>query len=256
MKHSFRMAGTLVATVILLSLASIAHTAEIRVLCAIAMQQLIEDLGPKFERASGHRITVTIATLGPALKRVQDGEKYDVVWLPERGIESLVKEGKVVAGGATVASTGIGVAVRKGAAKPDISSPEVFKQTMIAAKSVTHGNPAYGGLSGIHVVKVFERLGIAEEMKKKTVLLDKAGLAGVFVANGEAEIVVQPLQELKVVPGIDIVGPLPGDLQDTVAYAAAIMADAKDTEPSKALINYLLTPESKAVVKAMGMEPS
>jgi molybdate transport system substrate-binding protein len=77
-----------------------------------------------------------------------------------------------------------------------------------------------------------------------------------FVANGEAEVVVQPLQELKVVPGIDIVGPLPGDLQDAVAYAAAIMADAKDTEPSNALINYLLTPESKAVVKAMGMEPS
>lgn len=105
-------------------------------------------------------------------------------------------------------------------------------------------------------MKVFERLGIAEEMKKKTVLLDKAGLAGVFVANGEAEIVVQPLQELMVVPGVDIVGPLPGDLQDTLTYAAAIMTDAKDSEPSKVLINFLLTPESKAVIKAMGMEPS
>jgi molybdate transport system substrate-binding protein len=187
---------------------------------------------------------------------VQDGEIYDVFWLPERGIESLVKDGKAVAPGAKVATTGIGVAVRKGAAKPDVSSPEAFKQAMLAAKSVTHGNPVYGGLSGIHVVKVFERLGIAEEMKKKTVLLDKAGLAGVFVANGEAEIVVQPLQELMVVPGVDIVGPLPGDLQDTVAYAAAITTDAKNAEPSKALINFLITPEAKAVIKAMGMEPS
>ena len=137
MTHSFRMAGSVVAAVILFLSANIAHAAEIKVLCAIAMQQLLEDLGPKFERASGHRIAVTIATLGPALKRVQDGENYDVVWLPQRGIESLVKDSKIIAGGPTVASTGIGVAVRNGAPKPDISSPEVFKQTMIAAKSVT-----------------------------------------------------------------------------------------------------------------------
>ena len=188
------------------------------------MQQLMENLGPKFEQATGHKLAVTIATLGPALKRIQDGETYDVVWLPRPGIERLAKEGKAVASTVTViASTGIGVAVRKGAPKPDISSPEAFKRAMLSAKSVTHGNPKYGGLSGIHDVKVFERLGIAEEMKSKTVLLDKAGLAGVFVANGEAEIVVQPIQELMVVAGIDIVGPLPGDLQDTVAYLAAIM---------------------------------
>jgi molybdate transport system substrate-binding protein len=232
-----------------------ATAAEIKVLCAIAMQQLVEDLGPKFERASGHRLVVTIATLGPALKRVQDGETYDVVWLPARGIESLMKDGKAVAGGATIATTGIGVAVRAGAAKPDISSPEAFKRAMLAAKSVTHGNPAYGGLSGIHVVKVFERLGIADEMKSKTVLLDKAGLAGVFVANGEAEIVVQPLQELKVVAGIDIVGSLPGDLQDTVAYPATLMTGASDAEAAKALVNFLRTPEAMTVIKAMGMEP-
>jgi molybdate transport system substrate-binding protein len=120
---------------------------------------------------------------------------------------------------------------------------------------VTHGNPAYGGLSGIHVVKVFERLGIAEKMKKKTLLLDKAGLAGVFVANGEAEIVVQPLQELAVVAGIDVVGPLPGDLQDTVTYVAAITTGTKDTETSKALIDFLLTPEAMTVIKTMDMEP-
>ena len=98
---------------------------------------------------------------------------------------------------------------------------------MLAAKSITHGNPAYGGISGIHVTKVLERLGIAEQMKTKTVLLDKAGLAGALVANGEAEIVVQPMQELVVVSGIDVVGPLPDELQDTVAYPAAIMTGAK-----------------------------
>ena len=244
-----------VAIGLLIATNASANAAEIKVLCAIAMQQLVEDLGPKFERASGHRLVVTIATLGPALKRVQDGETYDLAWLPTRGIESLVKDGKAIAAGPIVARTVIGVAVRKGAAKPDISSPEAFKGAMLAAKSITHGNPAYGGLSGIYIVKMFERLEIAEEMKLKTVLLDKAGLAGVFVANGEAEIVVQPLQELTVVAGLDIVGPLPGDLQDTVTYPVAIMADAKDAEPSNSLIKFLRTPEAMLVIKAMGMEP-
>ena len=126
---------------------------------------------------------------------------------------------------------------------------------MLAAKSITHGNPAYGGTSGIHVTKVLERLGIAEQMKPKTVLLDKAGLAGVLVANGEAEIVVQPLQELMVVPGIDLVGPLPDELQDTVAYPAAIMTGAKETVSIGALIAFLRTPDAIALIKVMGIEP-
>ena len=233
-----------------------AKAAEIKLLCAIALQQLMENLGPKFEGASGHKLAITIAPLGQALKRLQDGETYDVVILPQRGIEGLAKDGKVVASTATViAITRIGVAVRKGAPKPDISSSEAFKRSMLAAKSITHGNPAYGGISGIHVTKVLERLGIAEQMKAKTVLLDKAGLAGVLVANGEAEIVVQPIQELVVVSGIDVVGPLPDELQDTVAYPAAIMTGAKETAPFNALINFLRTPEVMAVIKGMGMEP-
>jgi molybdate transport system substrate-binding protein len=234
-----------------------AEAAELKVLCAVGMQPLMENLGPKFERATGHQLAVTFATLGPALKRVQDGETYDVVWIPRPGIESLVKEGKAVGSTVTViASTSIGVAVRKGAPKPDISSPEAVKRALLAAKSITYGNPKYGGLSGIHFTKVLDRLGIAEEMKRKTVLLDHAGLAGVLVANGEAEIVVQPIQELMVVAGIDIVGPLPGDLQDTVVFQAAIMTSAKDAEASKALVNFLHTPEVAKVIKAMGMEPA
>ena len=256
MKTRSLVAVSRIGFMFLLLIGNAAEAADLKVLCAIAMQQLMENIGPKFEQATGHRLVVTIATLGPALKRIQDGETYDVVWLPQRGIESLVEDGKADSRTVTViASTGIGVAVRKGAPKPDISSPEAFKRAMLAAKSITHGNPKYGGLSGIHVVKVFERLGIAEEMKSKTVLLDKAGLAGVFVANGQAEVVVQPIQELMVVGGIDIVGPLPGDLQDTVTYLAAIMVSTSDANASKALVNFLRTPEAAKVIKAMGMEP-
>ena len=190
------------------------------------------------------------------MKRLQAGEVYDLVILPQRGVDGLAKDGKVVAGTATaIVVTRIGVAVRKGAPKPDISTSEAFKRSMLAAKSVTHGNPAYGGISGVHVVKVFERLGIAEEMKAKTVFLDKPGLAGVLVAKGNAEMVIQPIQELVVVPGIEVVGPLPEELQDTVTYQAAIMPNAKEREPLNALVNYLRTPEAIAVIKAMGMEP-
>ena len=217
----------------------------------------MENLGPKFEAATKHKLTTTIAPLGQALKRLQDGEVYDLVILPQRGIEGLAKkDGKVVASTvAAIVLTRIGVAVRKGAPKPDISTSEAFKRSMLAAKSITHGNPATGGISGVHVVKVLERLGIAGEIKAKTVLLDKAGLAGVLVADGKAEIVIQPIQELVVVPGIELVGPLPEELQDTVAYQAVIMPSAKEVEPLNALINYLRTPEAVGVIKAMGMEP-
>jgi molybdate transport system substrate-binding protein len=241
---------------VLLAQTSTAKAAEIKLLCAIALQQLMENLGPKFEGATGHKLTMTIAPLGQALKRVQDGETYDAVILPQRGIEGLIKDGKAAANPTTaIAITRIGVAVRKGAPKPDISSSEAFKHSMLAAKSITHGNPAYGGTSGIHVAKVLDRLGIGELMKPKTVLLDKAGLAGVLVANGEAEIVVQPIQELVVVPGIDIVGPLPDELQDIVTYSAAAMSGTKETAPIGALITFLRSPDAMALVKVMGMEP-
>jgi molybdate transport system substrate-binding protein len=254
MKRFTRAAAFFV--LILLTQARIADAAEIKMLCAIALQQLMENLGPKFEGATGHKLTITIAPLGQALKRLQDGETYDVAILPQRGIDGLAKDGKVVASTATViAITRIGVGVRKGAPKPEISSSEAFKRSMLAAKSITHGNPAYGGISGIHVTRVLERLGIAEQMKTKTVLLDRAGLAGVLVANGEAEIVVQPMQELVVVAGIDIVGPLPDDLQDIVAYPAAIMTTAKEIAPLNALIKFLRAPDSTALIKAMGMQP-
>ena len=141
-------------------------------------------MGPSLKGATKHKLTTTIAPLGQALKRLQDGEVYDLVILPQRGVDGLAKDGKVVTSTTTaIVVTRIGLAVRKGAPKPDISSSEAFKRSMLAATSVTHGNPAYGGISGVHVVKVFERLGIAEEMKAKTVFLDKPGLAGVLVVR-------------------------------------------------------------------------
>ena len=236
------------------------QAAEVKVLSTVQMKTVLEDLGPKFERATGHKLAITFAGLGAVVKRVQGGETVDVVIIPREGIDGFVKDGKAAAGNVTVVarSRGLGVAVRKGAPKPDISSPEALKRTLLAAKSITYPNPAGGGLSGIHFAKVLDRLGIANEMKSKTIFGPPGGGAtlGVLVANGEAEIGVHFFHELIPVAGIELVGPLPGDFQETTVLSAAIMTGAKDAGASKALVNFLRTSEAATVINAKGMEPA
>jgi len=233
-----------------------AEAAEIKVLSHRGIRPVMEDLGPKFERASGHKLAITFGNLGAIRKRVQGGETFDVVITPRQGIDGFVKDGKASADNVTVvARSGIVVAVRKGAPKPDISSPEALKRTLLAAKSITYGDPALGGAPGIHFAKVLDRLGIANEMKSKTILSKSGSDPGVLVAKGEAEIGVQQATLLISVAGIEIVGPLPGDLNLTNVVAAAIMGSAKDAAASKALVNFLRTPEAATVIKATGMEP-
>ena len=242
----------------LLMLGIKAEAAELKVLSAIGMQSVLEDLGPKFERVTGHKLAISFATAGAAVKRAQGGEAADVVITTRQGIDGLVKSGKAAADNVNVlASAGISVAIRKGAPKPDISSPDALKRTLLAAKSISYVEPASGGASGIHFAKVLDRLGITSDMKSKTVFPNSKTPAevGVLVANGDAEIGVHIIVELISVAGIDIVGPLPGDLQNTIVFASAIMANAKDAEASRALVNFLRTPEAAAVIKAKGMEP-
>jgi len=261
MKTRLLVAATNIGFMFLLVGGIAAQAAEVKVLSAIGIQEVMEDLGPKFERATGHTLAITFGSLGAVVKRVQDGETSDVVIIPRQGIDGFVKDGKAAAGNVTViARSGLVVAVRKGAPKPDISSPEALKRTLLAAKSITYPNPAGAAAAGIHVAKVLDRLGIANEMKLKTVFpktpTPGAGANGVLVANGEAEIAVANLQDLIPIAGIELVGPLPGDLQATIVFAAAIMTGAKDAGASKALVDFLRTPDSAKVIKAKGMEPA
>ncbi len=236
-----------------------AQAAELKVLSAAGYSPVLQDLGPKFERATGHKLAITYSAGAAIVKRVQDGETVDVVIIPRQGIDSLVKDGKAAAGNVTVvARSPLGVAVRKGAPKPDISSPEALKRTLLAAKSITYAdpeNPAGNIAVGIHFAKVLDRLGITNEMKSKAVFSRTVEI-GDLIANGEAEIGVGQSQNLILAAGIELVGPLPGDLQDYVVFAAAIMAGAKDTAASKALVDFLRTPEAATVIKAKGMEPA
>jgi molybdate transport system substrate-binding protein len=259
MKARSLAAAANIGFMFLLMLVANAQAAELKVLSAIGMQSVLEDLRPKFERATGHKLSISFATAGAAVKRAQDGEAADVVIATRQGVDGLVKNGKAAADNVTaLASAGISVAIRKGAPKPDISSPDALKRTLLAAKSISYVDPASGGASGIHFAKVLDRLGIANEMKSKTVFPNPQTPAevGALVANGEAEIGVHIIVELISVAGIDIAGPLPGDLQNTIIFAAAVMASAKDAEAAKALVNFLRTPEAVAVTQTKGMEPT
>lgn len=239
---------------------SFAAGAEVRVQSAVGMRQVMLDLGPKFERATGHRLKVSFDSGGVILKRLERGETADVVMINRSGIERLIGAGKVVQGSVTdLAASVVGVAVRKGACKPDISTPEAFKRAMLEAKTIACPDPALGGSSGVHIAKVFERLGISEAVKPKLVFVSTPErpqtMPGHVVDEGKAEVALHQMQELMAVPGIVIVGPLPSELQERFVFSAAITTDATNVKAAEALIEFLRTPEARAVIKAKGMEP-
>src|SRR5437867_11918797 len=160
MKTRSLAAAASIGFMFLLMLGINAEAAELKVLSAIGMQSVLEGLGPKFERATGHKLAISFATAGAAIKRAQGGEAVDVVIATRQGIDGLVKNGKAAADYVTLASAGISVAVREGTTKPDIASPDALKRTLLAAKSISYVNPSTGGASGIHFAKVLDRLGI------------------------------------------------------------------------------------------------
>jgi molybdate transport system substrate-binding protein len=232
---------------------------DIKVLSTTAMKMVFEELSPRFERETGNRLAVT---LGPSLvleKRVGEDEAADMAILGSAGVKDLIARGKIVAGSAVdIARSSIGVAVQKGAPKPDISSAESFKRAMLAAKSIALSKPVGGGASGAHMAKVFEELGITEAMaaKAKYGSGGAGGLAGLVVLRGEADIGIQQMAELIAVDGIDVVGPLPKEIQSVTQFTAAIPANASHADAGRALIGFLLTTAAKAVIKAKGLEPA
>ena len=244
------------ATLLFVAHAGVAGAAEIKVLSAVAMKPALDDIARDFERRTGHRITTVYATAGLIGQRVRDAEPFDVVILPRSAFDPLLADGKIAAGSAArVAQSLVAVAVRTGAPKPDISSPEALKRSLLAAKSIVYPDPTRGGATGIHAARVIEQLGISEQMKPKTTLTP-AGEYAEIVARGDAEIaIVQPMVVLGV-PGIELVGPLPDELQNKTdfVFMAGVGAHATQAESARAFITYLLTPDAARVITAKGME--
>ena len=228
---------------------------EIKVLSTTALKMVFEELAGGFERGTGNRLAVS---LGPSLqleKRLGEGEAADVAIVTRAGIGALSASGSIVAGsGVDVARSSIGICVAKGAARPDLASVEGFKQALLAAKSVALSKPVGGGASGVHMAKVFAQLGISEAMqaKAKYGAGGAAGLAALVVLRGEADIGIQQMSELMAVSGIDVVGPLPAELQSVTTFTAAIPMRAAHPDAGRALIDFLTTPAARAVIAAKG----
>ena len=230
----------------------IANAAEIKVLSTQAPEQAYRELVPQFEQASGHKVTTIFTGTVDVNKRLAAGETYDMLIMASTSIDEHIKGGKVVAGSRVdLAKSGVAVAVKAGAPKPDISTTEAFKKTLLAAKSIGYST----GPSGVYVIALFQRLGIADEIKGKLKQTPTGVFVGSIIASGEVEIGLQQVSELIAAPGCDIVGPLPADIQQMTVFSSGIMVGAKEADAAKAWVKFLTTPAAAAVFKKTGMEP-
>jgi molybdate transport system substrate-binding protein len=253
MKTSMRF---VFAAAALIAAALPASAVEVKVLTAGAFKDMVLALVPAYEKQSGNTVTVGTDTAGGLQKRIAGGEAFDVAVITPKVIDDLVAGGKIVAGSKiNLASVGVGVVVKEGAPKPDISTVDAFKRAMLNAKSVAYIDPASGGSSGIYVERLFERLGIADQIKPKA-KLKQGGHVADIVVSGEAEIGVHQISEILPVKGAALVGPLPKDIQNTTTYAAGLSSAAKQPAAAKALIKVFSGPSAAAVLKSKGMDPA
>jgi molybdate transport system substrate-binding protein len=252
--HTFR---TALAVALLFATMTAAQAADLKVLVTTAMKAAIDELAPQFERASGHKLRVTYGPSGALAKRIADGEAADLIVIAG-GVDELAAQGKVAADSRSdVARVRIGVAVRKGAPKPDVGTVEAFKRTLLAAKSVAYVDPAAGGASGIYLAQMMEKIGILAQVNAKA-RLARGGtedMVSAIVARGDAEIGLQQISEIISVPGVDLVAPLPDELQTVTVYTAGIPTNSKEADAAKALIKFLTVPAAASIYKTKGLDP-
>ena len=233
--------------------ATTADAAEIKVLSAGAVRSIVTDLAQAFEQQTGHKVVLAFGTAGQTRKRLAE-QPADVVILTDVAIDESAAQGSVVAGSRTdIGRTGMGVGVRDGAPKPDISTPEAFKQALLAAKSITYVDPAQGATSGIHFAGILKSFGIADAMQPKTTLVP-GGYPAELVAEGKVEMVVHQISEIVPVKGVTVVGPLPRAVQKVTTYSAGIAKKSEAPEVAQAFVAFLTSPATKAKRAAAGLD--
>lgn len=223
---------------------------QVKVMLSAAFKEAYLELVPQFERATGHRVESLWVPSVQMMSRLRGGETVDLVILSAASLEELRKAG-LISERTDLARSGIGVAVKSGARKPDLSSGEAVKQAVLAAKGIAYST----GPSGIYLIKLFERMGIAERIKPKVKQVQGEPAGGV-VARGEAEIAFQQVSELLPVPGIDFVGPLPADIQQITVFSAGLHVAAKQPDAARALVKFLTAPAAAPAIRKKGMEPA
>ena len=229
-----------------------AHSAEIKVMATAAIQEAYFELAPEFERATGHKVVTLWVPTVEVMSRLKGGETVDLVIMAADSIDQLIKLDKIVPGSRIdIATCGIGVAVRAGATKPDISSAEALESALLAAKSIVYSF----GPSGVYLAELFKRMGIADALKPKLMQV-KGEPTGAVVARGEAEIGFQQVCELLPVAGIDFLGPLPASIQKITVIAAGLHVAAREPDAARALVRFLTAPAAVPVIRKKGMEPA
>jgi molybdate transport system substrate-binding protein len=245
-------AASILSLVLAMSSTADLRAAELKVVAGGSLVPLFKELGPQFEKASGHKLSIHFDSTPNIVARVAAGTPFDAVVVPfdvfkDAGAKARFAPGTTV----DIARVGYGVIVRAGRPKPDLSTPDALKQTLLAAPSIAFV-PA--SAAGAYITSVFERLGIAEKMKTKTKEQSAPVKIAPAVARGEAELGIF-LMNVLVAPGVELVGPFPAELQQELVFTAAVAADSKEADAAKALIDYLRTPAAAAVIKAAGMNP-
>jgi molybdate transport system substrate-binding protein len=224
---------------------------EIKVLSSIATKQAYLALVPRFERESGHKVATTWAGTTDIMKRMTAGEVYDLVIISSGELDNLIAQGKIAAGSRVdIAKSGIGVAVRAGAARPDLGSTEALKRALLAAKTVGYTS----GPSGVYMAGLIERMGIAAEIKSKFRSVPSGGTIGTIVASGDCEIGFQQVSELVHIEGIDYIGPLSAEVQRITVFSTGIHSGASNPAGARALVRFLTAPAAHATYRAAGLE--
>jgi molybdate transport system substrate-binding protein len=236
----------------MLGISAESQAAEIKVLSTNGVKTVLEELVPQFEKATAHKLVIKWGPAAELKVLIEKGETFDLAILTAAALDDLIKQGKLAAPTrADIARSGAGMAFKKGAPRPDIATTDAFKRTLVAAKSIAYvGTGATGG----NMRKIFERLGIADEMKAKTKILSGISAADA-VAKGEAEFGFTQVSEIMGVEGAELAGPLPPEVQVYTVFPAAVGAGAKESTAAQALIKFLTAPAAAPVIRAKGMEP-
>jgi molybdate transport system substrate-binding protein len=230
--------------------------ADLKVITAGAFKPVVVEVAAEFERQGGHHVVIDNDTAGALARRIAAGEHFDVVVLTHAAIEQFARDGKLAPGATQpLGRVGIGVAVKRGAPLPDIASVAGFQRALLDARAVAYIDPQAGGSSGVYLAQLFDKLGIASQIKAKAVLVP-GGLVAQRVVSGEADIALHQISEILAVPGAVLVGPLPAALQNYTVYAGGVSAGAADPAAAKALLAMLHGDVARAAMKARGMQAS
>lgn len=230
-----------------------ASAADLKLLTAGAFKPVAQELVPEFEKRTGHKVTIENDTAGGVARRIREGEYFDVAVIPPLTLGPFLGGRLVESSAKALARVGIGVAIRQGTPVPDISTVDAWKQSLLKARAIAYTDPASGGTAGTYLAGLFEKMGIAAELRPKTVLV-KGGLAAEKLISGEADIAMQPTSELLAVPGAQLVGPIPLEVQTYILYSGAVSSGARDQAAADALLRALWGPDKEALLKKKGME--